>query len=522
MNRFGNYGEMLTDYDLGSFKYEYEINNERSISFTAFKASGKEDIFDMLVNENYIIYEGQYYVIKSTSLKYDSQTVLNDIVAKHIFMEFQNHFVDKDIESEELNIDVTDEENAPNYTLKQYLDFGFNNNELGFEYEIIGHFSDVAPVSELGGQNGMEFIVSGAEYFNYIYFADNKKIYFYQPDSFYEYSDIPIIYGGNNDELTASITTTDMKTHIKGYGKKKTKSETNNYNPIKPPNLTYKGNFHKEGTWRVDTPGSYYTKTFECKWGNETLTWGLKKMSRGGLIDVYFDDRKIGTYSCYSKTSRTTQIVIAKDLEKGKHTFKAVFKGADPEVSYKTKPVMYVGTEKSNVLNLTAALKGKDVYYTWDEYISPNTYESFGKMTAPTVFDENATTKEQLRKSLIEQLNDEPTIELTTNYLGNDNDRMYIGNDDLKENNIVRFIHKPLKFNVDLKIVKITRFHPLIQQPVEVEFSNAKKDIIDIQNQIDMRMKRATSSIAKGNWNVNKNVTSNYFTDVVGSVLSDG
>lgn len=521
MNRTGSYAEILKDYDLSSFKYEYEINNERSISFTAYKASGNEDIFDMLVNENYIVYEGQYFVIKSTSLKYDSQTVLVEIVAKHIFMEFQNHFIDKDIESEELNTEI-DDDSAPNYTLKQYLEFGFKNNDLGFEYEIIGVFNSVAPVSELGGQNGMEFIVSGAEYFNYIYFADNKKIYFYHPEMFYQRSDIPIIYRGNSDEMTADITTTDMKTYIRGFGKKKTKSETNNYNPIKPPDLKYNGNFFKEGTWRVDTPNSYYTKTFTCKWGNETLTWGLKKMSRGGMIDVYFDDKKVGTYSCYSKTSRTTQIVIANNLEKGEHTFKAVFKGPDPSVKYKTKPVMYVGTEKGNVLNLTAKLKGKDVYYAYDEYKSPNTYEAFGKMTAPTLFDDTVTTKSALREKLIEQLNDEPTVELSTNYLGDTFERRYITNEDLKENNLVRFIHKPLHFNVDLKIVKLTKFHPFMGQPVEVEFSNAKKDIIDIQNQIDLRMKRATNSIANGNWNVNKNVKSNYFTDVVGSVLSDG
>ena len=90
-NKAGNFAEILTDYDLDSFKYEYEINNERSLTFTAYKAKGNEDIFDMLTNENYIIYDGQYFVIKSSTIKYNSQVVTNEIVAKHIFMEFQNH-----------------------------------------------------------------------------------------------------------------------------------------------------------------------------------------------------------------------------------------------------------------------------------------------------------------------------------------------------------------------------------------------------------------------------------------------
>ena len=45
------------------------------------------------------------------------------------------------------------------------------------------------------------------------------------------------------------------------------------------------------------------------------------------------------------------------------------------------------------------------------------------------VFDDNATTKTQLRASMLEQLSDSPTVELTTNYLGSDDDKHYIGND---------------------------------------------------------------------------------------------
>ena len=99
-------------------------------------------------------------------------------------------------------------------------------------------------------------------------------------------------------------------------------------------------------------------------------------------------------------------------------------------------------------------------------------------MQAPTVFDDNATTKTQIRKSMMEQLNDSPTVELATNYLGTDDDRYYITSDDIAENNVVRFVHKPLQFNSDLKVVKIT--NSKANKPVEVEFSNAKQDIISI------------------------------------------
>ena len=40
--------ELLIDFDLGSFKYEYEKNSGRSISLTAFKTNVNADIYDML------------------------------------------------------------------------------------------------------------------------------------------------------------------------------------------------------------------------------------------------------------------------------------------------------------------------------------------------------------------------------------------------------------------------------------------------------------------------------------------
>ncbi|RIL40530.1 peptidase, partial [Staphylococcus gallinarum] len=194
-NRKGTFGEILTDFDLDSFKYEYEKNNERSISFTIYKTSNNADIFDNVLNEMLLDWKGQTYVIKSTSIKYDGSIVTNEVVAKHIFMEFQNHYIQKDLENEELNgEETTGEETKTTMTLEQYLDFGFKGNKLDFSYEIKGDFKDRKPVEELGNKNGMEYITEGADVFDYIYFADNKKIYFYDQSTFYQMSDMPLIY----------------------------------------------------------------------------------------------------------------------------------------------------------------------------------------------------------------------------------------------------------------------------------------------------------------------------------------
>src|SRR5699024_3480468 len=295
--------ELLLDFAYDTFVYEYERNNTRQISFTAYKTTKNEDIFNMLQNEAFIDYQGQRYVIKDATASYNGITFIKEITAFHIMYEFQNHYVSKDITSEELNDEATDDEIDTLMSLEQYLNFIFKDNNLGYSYKIIGNFNKSLPVTDLGDKNGIEHLIEGAEIFGYIYFADNKVIKIYDHDTYYNLTEKVVRYRYNNDEVKATVDTKDMRTFIKGFGKKKNKTETKNYNPIKPPNLEFNGTFLKEGTWRTESVGASYTKTFNCKWGNEILEWTLKKMSKGGLLDVYLDGELVGQYECYSRTA---------------------------------------------------------------------------------------------------------------------------------------------------------------------------------------------------------------------------
>lgn len=506
-DRQGTRGEILIDFDPSSFKYEYEINNERAVSFTAYKTNVNADVFNMLQNEAIVSWKGQKYVIKQTQIKSGNITLTVEVTAKHIFMEFQNHYILKDLENEEMNNEDNEDEDKPSYTLEQYLQFGFNGNKLGFTYQIVGDFNKRVIIDELGNKNGMEYLVEGAELFDYIYFADNKKIYIYAPNKFYKMAEEIIRYKYNTDEVSASVTTTDLKTYIRGYGKKKTKAETKNYSPIKTPQMTFNGNFIKKGTWRTETKGDSYEREFNCKWGNETLEFSLKKGEKGGLWDVHLDDEYVDTFECFSRTVTTERAVIMKNLKKGNHTFKAVFKGGIPTIDYKDhKPTGYVGTEKQNILNLTSVLSGDDLYHYKSEYKSPN-YEVFGHAEAPTVFDDNVLDKQELTEKLKYEIQDEPTVELSTNYLGYEQ---------IKENNIVHFVHEPLGYNTDLKVVKITEPHPLVNEPVEVEFSNSREDIISIQQKINRKMKQINQPSSKPTISSAVGIGLDY--DIVGSV----
>ena len=518
-DRKQQFGEILTDLNYESFKYEFEKNNDRSISFTIYKSTENADIFNTITNEMLIVWKNQYYVIKSTKHIYDGSVLRNEVVAKHIFMDFQHHYIDKDLENEELNVDE-DEKSKPTYTVEEYIKYIFKGNKIGFKYKLVGSFNKRVPLDELGGKNGLEALVEGAELFCYIYFADNKTIHIYDEEMFYERSDEPIIYKYNNDDAQVTINTLDLKTIIRGFGKKKTKTETKNYNPIKPKDLSFSGSFIKEGTWRTENIGASYTKEFKCEHGNERLEWSLKKMSKGGMLEVFIDGASKGIFDCYSKNAITEKIVLETGLSKGNHTFKVVFKGAKNGVDYKnSKACMYVGTEKSAVLNLTAVLKGEDVYHTKATYKSPN-YEAFGHLEADTIYDDEATNEDDLKNKMINELQDEPVVEIATNYLGSVEDKHYIQSGDIKENSLVRFIHKPMGYNVELKVVKITEYHPIIPKPVEVEFSNASKDILKIQLQESMKIKNMNNFvISERARRTNQIVSTSNYSDSVGSVL---
>ncbi|MDK9870680.1 MAG: phage tail protein [Staphylococcus equorum] len=507
-NKSGTLKEHITDY--GSFVYEWEKNNERSISFTAYKTSNNADIFDAIVNESLVEWEDESYVIKSTSLKADGTTITNDVIAKHIFMELQNHFVE-DESKNKIESDSSSEDKQIKVSYRKFMGTIFKDNPMGFYYVTHGNFDDVY-VDSLGDKNALEMLVEGAELFNYIYFAYNKAVHIYTEDEFYKMSGEPLIYKYNTDNVQATTTTTELKTYIVGYGKKFETKEFKDYQPLKPSDLTYTGKFERSGTWSTEQVGAYYDGEIDCKFGNETIYWNLKKMSKGGIVSVYYDTKLIGNYSCYSKNAKTDKIILDKKASKGKHKIRVIFKGEDSKVDYKkSKACMYVGTSSAKVFNVTTTLNGDGIYKAKTEYKSPN-YEQFGKLQANTFYSDSITSETELKKELKSQLNDVPTVKLSTNY---------ISYEDIKEYNKMRLIHRPLGFNTDLKVVKITKHHPLVNEPVEVEFSNAAEDIISIQRRISNQIKRVNNYVKGGKLNVIGGYKMNLTGESVGSVLID-
>ncbi len=507
LNSDRTFSENIIDFDIDSWQRNNEKNGERSISLTAFKTNLNADIFQHIINDSILMWRGQEYIIKTTDIQTDNTIITNDITAHHIMFEFQGHYVEKPFNDDEDN-----ENTVRKYTLKQYLNYGFEGNKQGFKYVIVGNFDKSVRIDEIGDKNGIEHLKEGAELFGYIFYANNKTIYIYDEASYYSMSSVEILGDYNNDEVSLSVDNQEQKTYIKGFGKKIASKEYKNYSPFKTTELSYRGTFIKNSTWYTEVVGNRFTKTFSCKWGDETLTFSMKKGSLGGLIRVLIDDEEVGTYKTYNKTAITEKIVIAQKLSKGTHTIEVQFLGGIQGIDYnKKKPVMYVGTEKTTVLNLSTELKGEDLYSVKAEYYSPN-YDKNNPKIAPTIFDEKVTNKSDLIERLKKELNDQPIVELTTNYLDIE---------DISERDKVYFKQKSLGIDTVLMVVKITEYHPILGLPVEVDFSNERIDIISIQDKINRQMKNNTKKIetnlSKGSSFTMPRIASDSF----GSVLSN-
>ncbi|TES18063.1 hypothetical protein E1N06_13240, partial [Staphylococcus epidermidis] len=105
-------------------------------------------------------------------------------------------------------------------------------------------------------------------------------------------------------------------------------------------------------------------------------------------------------------------------------------------------------------------------------YKSPN-INKWGRKVAPPINNDEISDLEELKKWVKTQIQDEPETSLKL---------VYKDKEPLSENDIIKFIHQSKGFNVDLKIVSLSKNHPFVNSPDEVTFSNEKKDIINLQN----------------------------------------
>lgn len=471
--------ENIFDVDYGSFKDNDEISQGRELNFIVYRTSNHRFIYDLLICENYIIYQGERFVIKEVTPKINGKKTFKEITAHHIIHEFQNHFVESNKKEESAD----DETSIPKYTLEEYLNYGFKNQQtrVRYSFKIFGNFNEKVPFEELGGKNGTEYINETIEAFGCIIYANDTEIGFYDENSFYRLTEEIIRHPYNTDNMNLKVSTLELRTVIKAYGQKYKSEETRNYKSIKPPHLSYTNDFKKEKTWGTDKVGGKATVTIDCKFGDETIIYTIKKGKDGGLFDAYIDGNKIGRYSCWAKSAGSEKIDLKKGVTKGKHKLEFIFVGSDPKhtLDKGVKPRYLVGTEKSEIINITANTKGDKAYKAVITYTSENA-KLYGKRFAGVVTNDKITEEKELEKWAKSQLQDIPKTDLEVNY---------ISKNKLTPRDKVFFVNDLMGYNTELKVVKLERSHPYTNKIDTVSFSNEIKDMIQIQQSISQRLR---------------------------------
>lgn len=118
----------LSDLDFTSFSRNREKNNAYQISFSVNYSTSIA--YSLLQYENYLIFDGEMYVLKQGTDSLNGDTIVKQVTATHIFYELNNRR-QYEVKAGEFN-----------FSINSALEFLFKNIGQGYTYEIHGIFSD--------------------------------------------------------------------------------------------------------------------------------------------------------------------------------------------------------------------------------------------------------------------------------------------------------------------------------------------------------------------------------------------
>lgn len=99
----------------------------------------------------------------------------------------------------------------------------------------------------------------------------------------------------------------------------------------------------------------------------------------------------------------------------------------------------------------------------------------------------------------------------------------YISYDSIGPRDTVIFVHELMGFNTELKVVSITKGHPFTNTIAEVSFSNEIKDMVQIQQALNKRLRAQDNKFNYQAAEINKlysrDMSSPFTTETIGSVL---
>lgn len=472
--------------DVLDFQESWSKNESWQITFKIIQSDFNAFEFALIENEEIIVYDGEDFVIKSADIveNENSTIVGKEIIATHVMYDIQG-YVQEDTQ-----------EGNKTYTITSALNFLLGGNHLGYSWVLHGAFSSITSENLGGDMDGVESISFICERFGAVCVPQNKVLHFYLESEFGEVTQSQFKEGYNVRNTKLSISTLNLKTAIRGYGKKVDVTDIfSKYTALA---------IERVGTgWTLQN--GYWTATkindaFKFSFSGTGLRVKMLQTKLGGKWTFKIDGTHTKQVSGYSSSGATTEklIEVKRGLENKTHTVVCTLvsrDGDNPNTKYPKLPEGVVNT--GDWIGLYRAHDGTDQVYLFDPitYISPNVnlWNGGVPIYQKPVRDDVISNPTTMRNKLISTLQDAPEISLATDL---------IDDEEFSKGDAWNYSSNNTKVDTEVKIVGYSKYPYDSQKNSEVVFSNARKAMSDIQQDI----RRATKEAQKAFKNIGKTV----------------
>ncbi|MBG8349297.1 phage tail protein [Enterococcus faecium] len=284
--------EILTDYDKSTFTENWQENETWEISFTIVKTKFNELAFDLVDYENSVFFNGQEFIVKQMGVSAEGAAITKTVTATHIYYTMQDGFQYDTI--------------TGTRSINQLLAHVFKPDNRGFTWNVVDLNKKFLPVEQenFGNGNYLKLVEEILKDYDGIVIPDNKNLTFFPRSEYGKKTEEQIRYKYNTDSVKFDIDTFNLKTQIKGFGKKK-EDDTYYFTPI-----TYTSKQSEKWGIRVQSPVSddRYTvsgnmlerlkqdlQDYPTISGTVTMKWRVEP-NKGDYVAFVYEPLGVNTY----------------------------------------------------------------------------------------------------------------------------------------------------------------------------------------------------------------------------------
>ena len=284
--------EILTDYDKSTFIENWQENETWEISFTIVKTKFNELAFDLVDYENSVFFNGQEFIVKQMGVSVEGAAIAKTVTATHIYYTMQDGFQYDTI--------------TGTRSINQLLAHVFEPDNRGFTWNVVDPNKKFLPVEQenFGNGNYLKLVEEILKDYDAIVIPDNKNLTFFPRSEYGKKTEEQIRYKYNTDSVKFDIDTLNLKTQIKGFGKKK-EDDTYYFTPI-----TYTSKQSEKLGIRVQSPVSddRYTvsgnmlerlktdlQDYPTITGTVTMKWRVEP-NKGDYVAFVYEPLGVNTY----------------------------------------------------------------------------------------------------------------------------------------------------------------------------------------------------------------------------------